>query len=138
MPVFKIGETASDKELKITVNSVQFKSVIDELKNDLLVEFAPEGMEYLILDLTFENLRKDETQTISQILSFLVKDQEGYDYSFDFRGFVALENGFKEGEVLPGMKKRGRTVFLVPKSATDLKFIYKFDFVGTTSVFDVK
>ena len=37
------------------------------------------------------------------------------------------------------MKKRGQIAFLVPKDATDLKFIYKFDvFVGTTAVFDVK
>ena len=46
---------------------------------------------------------------------------------------------FKDGEILPGMKKRGELAYLVPSDATDLKFLYQFDlFTGTTAVFDIK
>ena len=50
-----------------------------------------------------------------------------------------MDKSFQDGEILPGMKKRGEIPFLVPSDATDLKFIYKFDmFGGTSAVFDIK
>ncbi len=52
---------------------------------------------------------------------------------------MALDKAFKDGEILPGMKKRGELVYEVPMSAEDLTFAYKFDlFGGTTALFDIK
>ena len=136
---FRIGDTATDNQLKVTVNDVRFTSTINEKGNEFLVAIAPSRKEYAIVDITVENVLLDKTQSVSTLLGMTMVDQDGYNYDLDFEGFTSLDKGFKDGEILPNMKKRGQIAFLVPKDATDLKFIYKFDvFVGTTAVFDVK
>jgi len=136
---FGIGDTATDNELDVTVNNVRFSSVINEKDNEFLVAQAPTGKQYAIIDLTVENSLPDKTQSISTLVETTVVDQDGYNYDVDFEGFTALDKTFKDGEVLPGMKKRGEVPYLVPADATDLKFVYKFDvFTGTSAVFDIK
>jgi len=138
-PILKVGTAATDNELKVTLNSVDFVSIIDEQDNEFMVAKAPSGKEYAIVDITVENVLPDKTQIVSTVLGMTVVDQDGYNYDIDFEGAIALDKGFKDGEILPGMKKRGQIAFLVPKGATDLRFIFKFDaFVGTSAVFDIK
>ncbi len=137
--IFKIGDTATDNELKVTVNSVNFVSKIDQKDNEFLIAEAPSGKQYAIVDLTIENILTDKTQSVSTMMTTTILDDEGYNYDLDFEGFTALDKSFKDGEILPGMKKRGELAYLVPGDAIDLKFIYKFDlFTGTTAVFDIK
>lgn len=138
LQTFSIGETATDGELNITLNSVRFVDVIENDNQFLEVE-ASEGKEFVILDITVENLKSDETQRISTLLSTEVFDGEGYTYNEDFSASVALEKGFIGGEILPGKKKRGELVFEVPKDVAELQFAFKFDvFTGTTALFDLK
>lgn len=137
--IFNVGDTTTDDELKITVNNVRFTTKIDEQNNEFLVAKAQSGKQYVIIDITIENILPDQTQAISTLGLTSVIDQDGYEYTLDFEGLVALDKSFKDGEVLPGMKKRGEVVYLVPNDATDLKFRYKFDlFTGTTVIFDIK
>ncbi len=136
---FNVGETATDNQLKVTINKVRFTSTINEKNNEFLVATAPVGKQYAIVDITVENILSDKTQAVSTLTETTIIDQDGYTYSLDFTGLTALEKSFKDGEILPNMKKRGEIAFLVPKDATNLKFIYKFDlFVGTSAVFDIK
>jgi hypothetical protein len=136
---FKVGDTATDNQLKITVNNVKFVSKIDEQNNQFLVAEAPSGQQYAIVDITIENMLSDKTQTVSTFAETTINDQDGYNYDVDFQGLTALSKSFKDGEILPTMKKRGELAYLVPSDATDLKFSYKFDLVtGTTAVFDIK
>lgn len=136
---FNVGDTATDNELKVTVNNVRFTSKIDEKDNQFLIAEAPSGKQYAIVDVTIENVLSDKTQTISTLGETSVVDQDGYTYNIDFTGLTALDKSFKDGEVLPNMKKSGEVAYLVPSDATDLKFIYKFDlFTGTSAVFDIK
>lgn len=136
---FKTGETATDNELKVTVNSVNFVSKIDQKDNEFMIAEAQSGKQYAIVDLTIENVLTDKTQSVSTMIETTILDDEGYNYDLDFEGLLALDKSFKDGEILPGMKKRGELAYLVPSDATDLKFIYKFDlFAGTTAVFDIK
>ena|SRR3989338_11221460 len=136
---FNIGGTATDNELKVTVNNVKFVSKIDEKDNEFLVAEAPSGKQYAIVDITIENILPDKTQIVSTLAETTINDQDGYNHDLDFEGLIALDKSFKDGEILPGMKKRGELAYLVPTDATDLKFIYKFDlFTGTTAVFDIK
>ena len=136
---FKPGDTATDNELKVTVNSVNFVSKIDQKDNEFLIAEAPSGKQYAIIDLTIENILSDKTQSVSTMMETTIVDQDGYNYDLDFEGFTALDKSFKDGEILPGMKKRGELAYLVPSDATDLKFLYQFDlFTGTTAVFDIK
>jgi len=136
---FAVGETATDGELNITVNSIRFTEKIDEQDNEFLVAEAAQGKEYLIIDITAENIKSDETQSVSTMFSSEIIDDEGYTYTQDFTGLTALDKAFKDGEILPGNKKRGELAFEVPKNATTLQFAFKFDmFTGTTALFDVK
>jgi len=104
-----------------------------------LVAEAPSGKQYAVVDITVENVLSDKTQSVSTLTETIVLDQDGYNYNLDFEGLTALDKSFKDGEILPGMEKRGEIAFLVPSDVTNLKFIYKFDlFMGTTVVFDIK
>ena len=137
--IFNIGDTATDDEQKITVNNVRFTKNINELNNEFLIAKSQSGKQYVIIDITVENLLQDQTQAISTLGLTSVIDQDGYEYTLDFEGLVALDKSFKDGEILPGMKKRGEVVYNVPDDATDLKFRYKFDlFTGTTVIYDIK
>jgi hypothetical protein len=127
---FEIGDTTTDDELKFTVNSVRFTSEIDEQNNEFMIAEAPSGEEYAIIDITVENILSDETQAVSTMFQAEILDQDGYAYDLDFEGQVALKKSFADGEILPGMKRRGEIAFLVPTDATDLKFMYKFDIIS--------
>lgn len=133
---FKIGDTATDDQLKVTLNSIRYAQKIDEQNNEFLVAVAPEGKTYAIVDITIENMLADKTQSISSILETEIVDAEGYSYGLDFAGYTALSQQFKDGDILPGMKRRGKWAYLVPSNAAGQKFIFKFDaFTGTAAVF---
>ena len=137
--IFNIGDTATDDELKITVNNVRFTTKIDEVDNEYLVAEASSGNQFVIIDITIENILPDKTQSSSTSFGTEVIDFDGYTYDQDFDGQCALDKAFDDGDILPGMKKRGELVYEVPISTDDLKFAYKFEmFGGTTALFDIK
>jgi len=143
---FKVGETASDGRLAITVNS---KSFLDKITYEQTTEimgeeytstfdFKPKsGYQFLILDITIENLQSDKTATVSSLLQFKVSDEEGYSYDCSL-GTAYLDRKWEDGDILPGMKKRGKVAFEVPKDAEGLKFSFLFEIGGTTAVFDLE
>lgn len=136
---FNIGDTATDDELKITVNNVRFTTKIDEVDNQYLVAEASSGYQYAIIDITIENMLADKIQSIVPSYETEVIDFDGYTYDQDFDGQCALNKALSSGDILPGMKKRGELVYKVPIATEDLKFVYKFDlFGGTSAVFDIK
>ncbi|MBS3102849.1 DUF4352 domain-containing protein [Candidatus Woesearchaeota archaeon] len=136
---FKIGETATDNQLRITVNSVDFKKVIDFESTFSTIPFeAKESNEFVVIDLTIENILDDKTQTPVLTVQSSVMDQDGYNYLYDTAS-IAVDKIYDNKDILPGMKKRGKVVYSVPEDATDLKFLFKFDlFRDKTAVFDIK
>lgn len=137
--IFNIGDTATDDELKITVNDVRFTTKIDEVDNEYLVAEASSGNQFVIIDITIENILPDKTQSSGTSYGTEVIDIDGYTYDQDFDGQCALDKAFDDGDILPGMKKRGELVYEVPISTDDLKFVYKFEMFGdTTALFDIK
>ncbi len=134
---FNVGDTASDGELEITVNSVRYATKIDEQDNEFLVADAPAGKQYVIVDITVKNILTDKTQTVSTLMSTEITDADGYTYNLDFTALTALDKSFKDGDLLPGMKKRGELAFEVPTTAKDLKFAFKFDLAGSTAIFNL-
>lgn len=137
---FSIGDTATDNELKVTVNSVEFKNIINYNPGYTTIPIEnPEGSEFIIVDITIENILTDKTQTPVLSMDSYIMDQDGYSYQVASVASVALDKVYDNQDILPGMKKRGKIAYSVPVDATDLKFVYKFDlFVGTTAIFDVK
>lgn len=134
---FDIGETATDNELKITLNNVRYTTLIDEQNNEFMIAEASPGKQYLIVDITVENILSDKTQTISTLMNTEIIDIDGYTYDLDMMGLMYLDKSFKDGNILPGMKKRGELVYEVPSTVKDLKFAYKFDLIGTTALFNI-
>ena len=135
---FKVGETATDGELKVTLNSVRYTTKIDEQNNEFMIAEADEGKQWVIIDLIVENVLSAETQAISTFLNTEISDSEGYTYHLSFEGTIALDKQFKDGDLLPRMKKRGELAYEVPIEAQDLKFVYRFDLLGgTTALFEL-
>lgn len=107
-----VGSTDETDGLKVTLNSVRHETTG-------LVP-AKAGMEYLIVNLTFEN-PGNEKKAVSSLISFSVKDDTGQKYT---TAFGATTKSSADGSVAPGDKLRGETAFEVPKNATNLAFIY--------------
>lgn len=144
---FKVGESASDSRLKVTLNSFSFKDKItytqsmniggEEYKSSF--DFNPkENYQFLIIDLTVENLQTDKTATLVPIFTAEVSDADGYSYDYSL-GTAYLDKKLDGGDLLPGMKRRGSMAFEIPQNPSGLKFAFQFDLVGgQTAVFDVK
>ncbi len=137
--IFEIRETASDNQLKITVNGVKFEKVLNFESSFSTIPFeARENNEFVVVDLTIENVLDDKTQTPVLTLQAYVMDQDGYSYRYDGAS-IAVDKIYDNQDILPGMKKRGKVAFSVPEDATDLKFFFKFDITRPqTAVFDIK
>ena len=135
---FKIGETATNGKLAVTLNNVRYSEVVDEKDNQFLVAEASEGKKFAIVDVTLENLEKDKTHPISSIMLFKLRDKEGYGYDLDFRAFTALDKACKcDGDLLPRMKMRGELPFEVPKDVQGLQFHFLYGIGETTAVFNL-
>jgi hypothetical protein len=114
-----IGQGASDGKGKLTVNSVTFK---DKL-SDPIPSYAI-GKKYLIVEITYENLQQNVTAEVNTN-AMLVKDGGGY--TFEQASDSMLENPFIVKKTVPPRENRtGNMVFIVPPSATFLKFEYNF------------
>ncbi len=143
---FKVGESASDGKLKITVNGFNFKDkIVSSHSTEIMGEeyessfdYKPkEGYKFLIIDITVENIQTDQTATISELLLFDVSDKEGYSYDYSFYTSF-LDKNFQGGDLLPGMKRKGNIAFEVSKDVEGLKFAFKFDIAGQTALFELK
>lgn len=143
---FKVGESASDGRLKITVNGVSFKDKITYSQTTEIMgeeytssfDFKPkENYQFLVLDITIENLQTDKTSSISSLLFFKISDADGYSYDYSL-GTAYLDRKWEDGDILPGMKKRGSVAFEVPKNPVGLKFAFQFDIAGQTAVFELQ
>lgn len=107
--VYGIGETVEVDGLKITVNSSQDTDEADQYHNASKLN---EGETYNILDVTVEN-DTDEEVTISSMMSFDIKDENGRKGSYVM---ATRNNGQMDGKVLPGDKLSGELVYQVPRN----------------------
>jgi hypothetical protein len=142
---FNIGESATDDQLKVTLNSAKYMDKITYSSSTSVngqsytsnMDFpAKAGYKFLILDISIENLLPDKTQRVSELLSFKVSDADGYSYPYSF--YTAyLDRKFEGGEILPGQKKRGSAAFEVPNNPNGLQFNFIFDLSGPTAVYKI-
>jgi hypothetical protein len=136
---FKVGETATNGKLAITLNNVRYATLVDEKNNEYMIAQSPEGKKFVIIDVILENLEKDKTHPVSSIMMFKLSDKEGYGYNLDFVAFTALDKACKcDGDLLPGMKMRGELPFEVPENAQGLQLFFLYGIGETTAVFDLQ
>lgn len=130
-----IGDTITTTAWNITVNDAWVTKRIDLLDNPFLVATAGDGEVFLVVDLTLEN-RTKETQTYSSLIDQpKIKSAEGYEFSEDFEAQMCLSNPLQDGDVVPGMKKRGQIAFKVRDDITDVCFA--IEFFGTTAMWKI-
>lgn len=127
---YVVGDTVTDGKTNIVVNSVRTTTRIDEKNNEFSVADAQSGYEYVILDVTIENVGSD-TASYSPIINFKVYDSSGYSYSDDFTAETALSKPFDGNNVVPGSKRRGEVPFMVPTDAQGLQLQFSFEAFGT-------
>ena len=129
---FAVGESTSDGNVKVTVNKAIFTSASGS-------EYVgPDaGYQYLVIDLSVQNLQSDKVQTIFPMYQCEVTDQDGFNYNIDI-ATAYYDRGWKGSDILPASIRRGNLLFQVPKNAKSFQFHYKFDlYGGTIAVFRI-
>jgi outer membrane protein assembly factor BamB len=143
--IYQIGQTATDGKLKVTVNNERFANKITFTSSTTVsgrsysssMDFQPsQGKQFLILDITVENIQSDTSETISPLVHYQVSDADGYQYPFSMYS-AYLDKKFIGGELSPGQKMRGESAFEVPTYPNNLKFTFKYDLYGESAVFRV-
>ncbi|NYZ79152.1 DUF4352 domain-containing protein [Candidatus Micrarchaeota archaeon] len=152
---FKIGETASDGKIAITVYGKSTATRIDTSRGPF---YAAMGNELVILDIGIENLQNDKIITIEQQRRFRISDEglsDSYGFFVNSKGeptreplyeasqfFTPLtENTWVNETLQPKTKARGHIIFEVPQNASRLQLFFGFDYPsigGNVAVFDIK
>ena len=129
----KAGETAKTSELEVTVVSyerVNYYTYFSSIINQQYVQTAPPGKEFVIVEVDIKNVGKNSKYLSSS--SFSLIDGEGYQYDVEplYMGEDALD---LIKDIKPERRTRGKILFEVPESASDLKVEYDFGslFTGT-------
>lgn len=142
--VAEIGNSLTDSHLQVTLNAVNFtdriaSQTVPNLGGELgtevrrqaeamLTQTPKTNNTYLVVDVTVENKDKIAT-SISSVMQFNVKDDDGYAYTIDMMATSSLAQ-LIDGTVQPGDKVRGKLVFQIPKTAKNLQLVFNFDDFG--------
>lgn len=110
---FKIGETATNGDWSVTVNSVKSST------SGSLGQPAA-GNIYLVVDVTAENLTSTP-QLVSSEASFTLKDKTGQVYNEAITGIGVPP----DGTVQPGTKLRGQISYEIPKTLHEFTFQFQ-------------
>jgi hypothetical protein len=112
------GQSAYDGKGTLTVNDFSFK----EKMSDPVPSYAV-GRQYLIVNITYENVQQNETLDAG-LSTMKVLDGGGYPY--DPVSDNALENVYTGRFILPQEKRTGNLLFVVPREAMYLKLEYRY------------
>ncbi|MEK6969583.1 MAG: DUF4352 domain-containing protein [Nanoarchaeota archaeon] len=111
--------------MTVTINGIEKKSIIGLCgEYGLGCDIAVSGKTFLIVDVTIEN--KGAGGFMSNYISsldFKIKDSESYVYDSAYTS--NLDQEFSSGEIQDGQKVRGKIAFEIPKTATELKLVFK-------------
>ena len=103
-----IGETVSGGGVALTVNGVS--TVAEDLFGA-----PPPGMAYLVIDVTIENLSRDDGAAYSPYY-FTVQDSDGFEYDFA----TYIDPPIRAATLPLGERVRGNVTFALPAAASDL------------------
>lgn len=116
---FAIGDSIKMGDLVLTVNSARQSSGGE-------FDQPQSGHVYEIINATLENTGQ-ESEVISSLSMFSLKDSEGYKYNSTF---VSNAKGQLDGELTPGDKMRGELAFEIPKTAKGLQLLFEPNVLG--------
>lgn len=121
---YNIGETATDGLTKITVNNERYANLINE-KPDEVAE-AGNGSEFLILNLTLENVSPNRSRTYAY-MQYKILSPEGSTYEIDDNATEVLSKAIDVADVTPGNIRKGEIAFKVPSNSAGLQFEFIYD-----------
>jgi hypothetical protein len=111
-----VGDSIEAEGVEATLNDVRILPATDF---DQPIE-NPDNS-FLAVDLTFENV-SDEAVSISSLLEFVLKNEEGYSAS---QTIHSQQKELAEGEIAPDEKASGEIVYEVPPQSRGLQLDYK-------------
>ena len=112
----RVGDSVEDGGVRATLNDVR---VLPTTVFDSPVE-SPDNI-FVATDLAFENV-SDEPLSISSLLEFVLKNEEGYSAS---QTMHTQQRQLSEGEISPGQKMSGEIVYEVPPDSRGLQLDYR-------------
>ncbi|MDQ4077361.1 MAG: DUF4352 domain-containing protein [Chloroflexota bacterium] len=113
--VAAVGERVERSGIAVTVNEV---STAEQIDDDAIAE---EGITYLVLDVTIENVGHEEGVPYDRRY-FIVEDAENVEY---MSAEVAPEPALTSGELAQGEAVRGNVAFEIPSGVFDLVAVYE-------------
>lgn len=118
--VYDVRDTLEYDDVRFTPNEVRTEM------GEQYAEPDP-GNEFVIVDITVENLGGDEL-TVSTLLQMQLKDVEGRTYDTSITALTTLERGFTQGNPIPpNGKRRGEIAFEAEQGLSPLYLLMDFD-----------
>ena len=116
--IFNVGEEIEYKNMKLIVNSVNFKSNYQYNNPD-------EGNEFVEINVTIENVGDSEESYGTY--DFSIVNSQGSKTDVDFETYT-IDGGLSSGELIAGGKVTGNLVFQVPQNDEKLTLYYSPSF----------
>ena len=116
--IFNVGEEIEYKNMKLIVNSVNFKSNYQYNNPD-------EGKEFVEINVTLENVGDSEESY--NTYDFSIVNSQGNKTDVDVETYT-IDGGLSSGELIAGGKVTGNLVFQVPQNDEKLTLYYSPSF----------
>ena len=120
----KVGESAENEYLKVTVISVEKTNLYEyysETWGEILEKEPKSGNFFVLSEVEVENVG-DEKEFANR-RDFNIMDSEGYKY--DTTKYYG-DDELNENAILPGQRTKGKIIFEIPKNVIRLKMVYDF------------
>lgn len=128
--IYNIGQSVSSGDTKMTLNNIRYTNTIDEKKS---VSKAGIGNKFLIIDLSIENMARDENLSYPGSQFIILDSDETIEtiYEEDINASSNLIKYFNGKDISPGVKRQGELAFQVPENAKGLKL--RFEYISESS-----
>ncbi len=126
--VYSIGKSVNNSNTKMTLNSIRYTQSINYKNADI-------GKQFLIIDVTIENIGTDKNLSYSGDQFIILDSNEDIESIYgEDTSSLELAKHFNGGNISPGDKRQGELSFDVPTGAKglQLKFEYSPDPSGTS------
>ncbi len=123
--IHSIGQSVSDGNSRMTLNNVRYTQEINEKKNESGAFKAESGKQFLIINITIENISPDKNMSYSGY-QFIILDSNDYIYEEDAKASKQLAKRFNGTEMAPGDKREGELSFQIPANAIGSKLRFEY------------
>ena len=124
-----IGRSINDGDTKMTLNRVRYTKTIHEKNNLSSVSAAEAGNQFIIINITIENIGIDKKLQYP-VSQFIILDTdeniEKSPYEVDVVASSNLKEYFNGDSIRPGDKRQGELAFQVPEGEKGLHLRFEY------------